>query len=146
LHLSCHLSLWPFFQRKTPWLDIIQIPNKAKKIALTYKQSLFVSWKTKSCCSQMFQEAWSICNACRLYYQPPIRKVKNQTCPVLVGTTNLDLDMSCNANGPKLFLDLAPCFLVLITIKCTNNLVIMEAQKILDFSALACFMDKKLVQ
>jgi hypothetical protein len=36
-------------------------------------------------------------------------------------------------------------FLVPIIVKC-SKLVTMEAQALLDYAALACFMDKKLVQ
>jgi hypothetical protein len=56
----------------------------------------------------------------------------------------LDLDASCNENGLNLFLNPTPCFLVPIIVKC-NNLVIMEAQALIDFDASTCFMDKELV-
>jgi hypothetical protein len=56
----------------------------------------------------------------------------------------LDLDTLCNENGHNLSLDTTPCFLVPIIIKC-NKLVKMEAQTLLDFNTLTCFIDKKLV-
>jgi hypothetical protein len=56
-------------------------------------------------------------------------------------TTRLDLDTLCNENGHNLSLNPTPCFLVLIIIKC-NKLVKMEAQTLLDFNTLACFIDK----
>jgi hypothetical protein len=52
----------------------------------------------------------------------------------------LNLDASCNKNGPTLFLDPTPCFLILIIVKC-NKLVMMEAQIVLDSGASTCFMD-----
>jgi hypothetical protein len=55
----------------------------------------------------------------------------------------LDLDASCNENGPNLFSNPTPYFLVLIIIKC-SKLVMIEAQTLLDFGGLTCFMDKEL--
>jgi hypothetical protein len=57
----------------------------------------------------------------------------------------LDLDASYNEYGPNLSSNLAPCFLVPIILKC-SKLVIMQAQTLLDSSALACYMYKKLMQ
>ncbi len=54
-------------------------------------------------------------------------------------------DASCNENGPNLSLDPAPCFLVPIIVKC-NKFVTVEAQTLLDYGTLACFIDKELVQ
>jgi hypothetical protein len=54
-------------------------------------------------------------------------------------------DASCNENGPNVFSNPAPCFLIPIIIKC-NKLVIIEAQTFLDSNTLTCFMDKELVQ
>jgi hypothetical protein len=56
----------------------------------------------------------------------------------------LNLDASCNENGPNLSLDPTPYFLVPIIVKC-NKLVTMEAQTLFDFGASTCFMDKELV-
>jgi hypothetical protein len=56
----------------------------------------------------------------------------------------LDLDVSCNENGLNLSLDPSQCFLVPIIVKC-SKLVTMEAQALLESSALTCFMDKELV-
>jgi hypothetical protein len=39
----------------------------------------------------------------------------------------LDINASCDKNGPSLFLDSTPCFLILIIIKC-NKLMVMETQ------------------
>jgi hypothetical protein len=39
----------------------------------------------------------------------------------------LDINASCDENGPILFLDSTPCFLILIIIKC-NKLMVMETQ------------------
>ncbi len=64
---------------------------------------------------------------------------------ILVRTTRLDLDASCNENGPNLFLNSTPCLLVPIIAKC-NKLMMMEAQTFFDSSALAWFMNKELVQ
>jgi hypothetical protein len=49
----------------------------------------------------------------------------------------------CIMYGPNLYSYLAPCFLVIIIVKC-NKLVIMEAQTFFYFSALMCFIDKEL--
>jgi hypothetical protein len=57
----------------------------------------------------------------------------------------VDLDASCDENGPNLSSDLAPCFLVPIIIKC-SKLVMMEAQTFFDSSASTCFVDKELVR
>jgi hypothetical protein len=57
----------------------------------------------------------------------------------------LDLDASCNENDPNLSSNPTPYFLVPIIVKC-SKLVTMEARTLLDFGALACFMDKKLVR
>jgi hypothetical protein len=56
----------------------------------------------------------------------------------------LDLDASCNENGPNLFYDPTPCFLILIIVKC-NKLVMIKAQTFLNFNTLTCFMDEDLV-
>jgi hypothetical protein len=56
----------------------------------------------------------------------------------------VDLDASCDENGPNLSSDPTPCFLVIIIIKC-SKLVMMEAQTFFDFGASTCFMDKELV-
>jgi hypothetical protein len=81
---------------------------------------------------------------CHLCYQFTTKGVEKPTCLVLVETMRLDLDASCNENGLNLFLNPTPCFLVPIIVKC-NNLVIMEAQALIDFDASTCFMDKELV-
>jgi hypothetical protein len=62
-----------------------------------------------------------------------------------MGTTKVDLDATCNENGPNLFSNPTPCFLVPITIKC-SKVVSMEAQTLFDFSSLACFINKELVR
>ncbi len=54
-------------------------------------------------------------------------------------STRLDLDASCNENGPNLFSNPAPCSLVPIIIKC-SKLVIMDAQTLIDYGASTCFM------
>jgi hypothetical protein len=82
---------------------------------------------------------------CHIYYQSIIKGVEKQTCPISIGTTKLDLDASCNENGPSLFSDPTPCFLIPIIVKCIK-FMIMEAQTFLDSSTLACFIDKDLVQ
>jgi len=69
-------------------------------------------------------------NMHHLCYQSTTKGNGKRTCPILVGIVRLDLDASCNENGPNLSLDPAPCFLVLIIIKC-SKLVIMEAQTLL---------------
>jgi hypothetical protein len=56
----------------------------------------------------------------------------------------LDLDASCNEKGHNLFLDPTLCLLILIIIKC-SKLVMIEAQTLLNFDALTCFIDKELV-
>ncbi len=57
----------------------------------------------------------------------------------------LDLDASCNENGPILSSYPTQCFLVTIIVKC-RKFMMMEAQTLIDFGAPTCFMDKKLVQ
>jgi hypothetical protein len=57
----------------------------------------------------------------------------------------LNLDASCNDNGPILSLSPMPCFLVPIIVK-YSKLVTMEAQTLLNFGASTCFMDKELVR
>jgi hypothetical protein len=57
----------------------------------------------------------------------------------------LDVDASCNENGPNLFSDLTSCFLIPIIVK-WSKLVTMEAQTFLDFGALICFIEKEMVQ
>jgi hypothetical protein len=57
----------------------------------------------------------------------------------------LYLDASCNENGPSQSLDLAPCFLVPIIVKC-NKFVTMEARTLFDYGTLECFIDKELVR
>jgi hypothetical protein len=57
----------------------------------------------------------------------------------------LDVDASCNENGPNLSSNLTSCFLVPTIIK-WSKLVTMEAQKFLDFDALICFIEKEMVQ
>jgi hypothetical protein len=57
----------------------------------------------------------------------------------------LNLDASCNENGPILSLDLMPCVLVLIIVK-SSKLVTMEAQTFLNSGASTCIMDKELVR
>jgi hypothetical protein len=79
-----------------------------------------------------------------LCYQSTIKGVKKQACPVSIGTARLDLDKSCNENGPNLYWNPTPCFLVLITIKC-RKLVTMEAQSFINYGASTCFMDKGFV-
>jgi hypothetical protein len=53
----------------------------------------------------------------------------------------LNLDATCNENGPNLSSYPTPCLLILIIVKC-NKLVTMEAQSLFDSNALTCFMDK----
>ncbi len=67
------------------------------------------------------------------------RSQKTSIDLVLVGTTKLDLNPSCNENGHGLSLDPTPCFLVLIIVKC-NKLVMMEAQTLLDSNASTCYV------
>ncbi len=93
----------------------------------------------------MSKETWTTYNTCHLCYQPTTRGVEKQTCPVLVMSIRLDLDASCNENGPSLFSNPTPCFLVPVIIKC-NELVTMEAQTLLDCGASTCFMYKELMQ
>jgi hypothetical protein len=79
-----------------------------------------------------------------LCYQSTTKRVGKWACPISIGTTRLDLDASCNENGPNLYWNPTPCFLVLITIKC-RKLVTMEAQALINYGASTCFMDKGLV-
>ncbi len=58
--------------------------------------------------------------------QPPIERVRKRACQVSVNITRLDLNASCNANGPKLSLNPSSYFLVPIIIKC-NKLMTMVA-------------------
>jgi hypothetical protein len=60
-------------------------------------------------------------------------------------TTKLDLNASCNENGPNLSSNLMPCFLVPIIVKC-GKLMTMEAQTLHDYGTSTCFIDKKLVR
>jgi len=57
----------------------------------------------------------------------------------------LDLDASCNENGPNLFSNPATCLLVPIIVKC-DKLMTMEAQTHFNSSTSTCFINKKLVQ
>ncbi len=57
----------------------------------------------------------------------------------------MDLDGSCNEDGPNLSLDPTPCFLVPMIVKC-SKLVTMEAQTLFDCGTSTCFMDKELVR
>jgi hypothetical protein len=59
--------------------------------------------------------------------------------------SKVDLDASCDENGPNLSSNPAPCFLVPIIIKC-SKLVMMDAQTFFYFSTSTCFVDKELVQ
>lgn len=56
--------------------------------------------------------------------------------------SNLD---ACDQNGLNLFSNLAPCFLLLIMIKC-NKSKIMKINVLLDFGASTCFIDNELMQ
>ncbi len=76
---------------------------------------------------------------------PQPKKLGNKHVQSQIGTPRLYFDASCNENGPSLSLDLAPCFLVPIIVKC-NKFVTMEAQSLLDYGTLACFIDKELVR
>ncbi len=57
----------------------------------------------------------------------------------------LDLDGSCNENGPNLSSDPTQCFLVPIIVKC-SKFVTIEAQALIDFGTSTCFMNKELMQ
>jgi len=57
----------------------------------------------------------------------------------------LDLDGSCNENGPNLFSDPTQCFLVPIIVKC-SKFVTIKAQALIDFGSSTCFMNKELMQ
>ncbi len=57
----------------------------------------------------------------------------------------LDLSASCNQNGPHLFSNPTPCFLLPITIKCKRSTT-MKIEALFDSSASTCFIDKELVQ
>jgi hypothetical protein len=57
----------------------------------------------------------------------------------------LELDASCNENGPGLSLDPTQCLLVPIIVKC-NKFVTVEAQTLIDVGTSTCFMDKEFVQ
>jgi hypothetical protein len=57
----------------------------------------------------------------------------------------LDLDASCNENGPNLFSNPTTCLLVPIIIKC-DKIMTMEAPTLLNSSSSTCFVNKKLVQ
>jgi hypothetical protein len=69
--------------------------------------------------------------------------VRKRTCLILIRTTRLDLDASCNDNGPNLS-NPAPCFLVPIIVKC-NKLVTMEAPTFRDSNSSTCFIDNELM-
>ncbi len=131
-------------QPHADWENKIQAPHETNEAMLTHKQSLFALWRTESCCSWVSKKAWTTCNTRHLYYRSIIRRIKKQAYIVLVGIARLDLDASCNENGPNLFSDPTPCFLILIIVKC-SKLVTMEAQTFLDLGASSCFMDKELV-
>jgi hypothetical protein len=88
-----------------------------------------------------------MCSTCSTYdfcYQCITRGIEKQACLVSIKTMRLNFDASCNENGSSLFLDSTPCFLVTIIVKC-NKLVTTEAQTLVDYGALACFMDKELM-
>jgi len=55
----------------------------------------------------------------------------------------LDLDASCNDNGPNLS-NLAPYFLVPIIVKC-NKLMTMEAPTFFNLNSSTCFIDNELM-
>jgi hypothetical protein len=59
-------------------------------------------------------------------YQSAIRGVGKQACLVSIGTTSLDLNVSCIKNCPILFSNPTPCFLIPIIVKC-SKVVTMEA-------------------
>jgi len=88
------------------------------------------------------KEAWTMCSTHHLCYQSTTKGVEKQTCPILIKTARLNLDASCNENGPSLFLNPTPR---LIIVKC-NKLVTIEAQTFFDSNASTCFMDKELVR
>jgi hypothetical protein len=72
------------------------------------------------------------------------RSRKTSMDPISIRTVRLDLNASCNENGPGLSLDPIPCFLILIIVKC-NKLMMMEAQTLLDSNTSTCFMDEELM-
>jgi hypothetical protein len=73
-----------------------------------------------------------------------IREIGKQECLISIGTTRLDLDASCNKNGPSPFLDLVLCFLVPIIVKC-NKTCDNGGPKLIDLGASTCFIDKELM-
>jgi hypothetical protein len=56
----------------------------------------------------------------------------------------LDLNASCVQNGPTLSSELAPYFLLPITIKGGKSMIV-QTQTLIESKAFACFNDKKLV-
>ncbi len=101
---------------------------------------MFVLWRTRSCYLWVFKETWSTCSTRHFYYQSITKGVKQQECPFSIGIVRLDLDASCDENGPNLSLDPTPCFLVLIIVKCSKLV-----PKHFYFSTLTCFMNKELM-
>lgn len=57
----------------------------------------------------------------------------------------LDCSASCNQNGPSLFSNPTPHFLLPIVIKC-NRSTKMKTEALFDFNASTCFINKELVQ
>jgi hypothetical protein len=92
----------------------------------------------------MSKEVWTTCSTHHFYYQSTTRRVGKQACLVSIRTSRLNLDASCNENGPNLSSNPTPCFLVQIIVKC-SKLMMMEARALLDFGTSTCYMDKELV-
>jgi len=105
---------WPH----ADWLKKIQALHEIKETMSTYKQYFFILWKTKSCYSWMSKETWTTCNMRHLYYQFTTRGFGKWACLVSIMITRLDLDASCNENGPSLSSNSTPYFLAPIIVKC----------------------------
>ncbi len=127
-HLQCQPSLQQPRQRMTPCKLIRHdsSPSQSKRNNVNI-QIIFVYIVE----SQVMLFVNVQINMDHMQHVPSLLPILNQrswkrACPVLVGTARLDLDASCNENGPSLSLDPTPCFLVLIIVK-FSKLVTMEA-------------------
>jgi hypothetical protein len=56
----------------------IQTPCRVRETTLMHKWSLFILWKTKSCCSWVSKEAWITCDMCHFCYQSTTKEIEKQ--------------------------------------------------------------------
>jgi hypothetical protein len=78
-------------------------------------------------------------NLGHFYQHPSSWRFEKRKHPISVATMKLDFDASCDWNGPSPFWNPTHC------VANCNKSMTMKIKMLFDFSAFACFIDKKLV-